>query len=490
MSNRRISTIFIALVLLASAAMAANKAAPRQNSFLDWGDSPEAYLLTSAERGEWLMVTSQSQADAFVANYWAKHGRAFHAEVMARIAAADKYFPLADRKGSTTERGRVFIVLGAPNRQQSNRNDNVASTQTFQGTPNSIEQRAVAGVVWVYKNDRLPKDLGVAELTVKFQTDVSRGYETIENPGLIEPYLKRAADYFVKNWKAPAGETAAAPVPTPTQQKAAVGASPLPPDDAVWGAPAALNGAIVTGDAYLSPTDKPFYAVNFYLPKGSFAEVGDLTVAGVIRDSSGQQVASVRTPAKAAQYDANGDRFVDASFELPAGHYTGAFALAAADGKLLASTHNEFDVMPAEHVGISKVLMTSRVDTLEKQAAFDPFTFVAMKYAVKGDRRFRSADKIGYFAIMANPTAAPAPSMSMKMKVSKDGKLVDPGSWMPVDLAQTGPHTYLLATQFEPNALSPGHYALEVQLRDMKADKTSEAFTKGYFAKAEFDVVQ
>jgi hypothetical protein len=266
-------------------------------------------------------------------------------------------------------------------------------------------------------------------------------------------------------------------------------ASPVPPDDAVWGTPA-LNGAIVTGDAYLSPTDKPFYAVNFYLPKGGFAEVGDVTVAGVIRNSSGHQVASVRTPAKAAQYDANGDRFVDASFELPAGHYTGAFALAKADGTLLASTRNDFDVMPAEHVGMSKVLMTSRIDTLDKQAAFDPFTFVAMKYAVKGDRRFRPADRIGYFTVVANPTAAPDPSLSMKMKVSRDGKVVDNGSWMPVELAQTGPHTYLLATQFEPNALSPGHYSLEVQLRDMKADKASEAYTKGYQARTEFDVIQ
>jgi hypothetical protein len=61
---------------------------------------------------------------------------------------------------------------------------------------------------------------------------------------------------------------------------------------------------------------------------------------------------------------------------------------------------------------------------------------------------------------------------------------------MPVELTQTGPHTYLLATQFEPNSLSPGHYAIEVQLRDMKADKTTDAYTKGYLSKAEFDVMK
>lgn len=487
MPFRRITLALAALLLAQFTILAADSPKPKKTgSFLDWGDSPEAYFLTGAERADWLMVHSQEQADAFIASYWARHP-GLHAELQARIAAADKYFPLGDLKGSETQRGRVFIILGPPNRQQSNRNDNVASSQTFQGNPNSIEQRAVSGTTWIYKNDRLPKDLGVAELTVKFQTDVSRGYEVIENPGLIEPYLTRAVDYFMKT--SAASSKPAAPS-TPTQVKAAVGAAPVPPDDAVWNAGDALKGAIVTGDSYVSPTDKPFYAVSFYLPKSSFTSVGDVTVAGVIRDGSGQQVASVRTPAKAAQYDANGDRFVDASFELPAGHYTGAFALATADGKVLSSAKNEFDVMPAEHVGVSKILMTSRIDTLDKQQAFDPFTFVAMKYAVKGDRRFHTADKIGYFTTVANPTAAPNPSMSMKMKVSLDGKVVDAGSWMPVELTQTGPHTYLLATQFEPNSLSPGHYAIEVQLRDMKADKTTEAYTKGYLSKAEFEVVQ
>src|SRR5213079_997959 len=113
-------------------------------------------------------------------------------------------------------------------------------------------------------------------------------------PGLIEPYLKRAADYFVANFKAPAGS---APAPTPPAIKAAVAAAPVPPDDAVWGAANALNGAIVTGESFISPTDKPFYALDFYLPKGSLESIGDITVAGVIRDGSGQQVASVRTPA-------------------------------------------------------------------------------------------------------------------------------------------------------------------------------------------------
>ena len=57
-----------------------------------------------------------------------------------------------------------------------------------------------------------------------------------------------------------------------------------------------------------------------------------------------------------------------------------------------------------------------------------------------------------------------------------------------MELTQTGPHTWLLATQFEANSFSPGHYALELQLRDMNAPKTSEAYVKGYVTVTEFDV--
>src|SRR5258708_5509459 len=381
MSHCRSLLAVVALFAIAISAFGADKKEKKRGLL----DSPAACFFTTDERIEFSGLQTEEEAKAFFDKYWAVHGPELHGEVENRIAAADKFFPLGDKKGSQTERGRVFMILGAPNRQRQDRNDSVSPTLSGGGAMNSIEQRAFMVTTWIYKIDRLPRDLAVAELTVTFQVDVNRGLDIIENPGLVEPYLTRAAAAFVKNFKAPVNPVMP---PTPTQQKAALAAMLVPPDDAVWAAESALNGAIVTGDSYVSPTDKPFYAIDFYLPKSGFASVADVVVAGVIRDSFGKQVASVRTPAKAVQYDANGDRFVDAAFELPGGHYTGAFALARADGTFLASSKQEFDVMPAEHVCITKVLMTSRIDTLQNQQACDPFTFVAMKYSVKGDRPF------------------------------------------------------------------------------------------------------
>ena len=479
-------------VIVALPALAADKKKDARPDYLQWGDSPEAYYMTGQESAKWLMILGKDDAEKFIADYWARRGgESFHQEVLARIKAADEYFSLPDRKGSETEKGRVFMILGAPNQQKEQRNSEgrpqapSAELGNF-GQNNALEAQARSRTTWLYKKDRLPPTLGVPEMTVTFQTDVSRGMQTIENPGLIEPFLRRVVDYKMEQLLAsvkPQQQTA-------TATKAEAGAAPAV-DPALWSAGEKLNGAVFTGESFVSPTEKTFYAASFYLPKATFAGAAQVVVAGSIKDDFGKEVATVHQTVTANEYEAGGDRYADVSIELAPGKYEGLFAIYSADGAtLLANTKKTFEVAAATQQRLSSVLMTSRIDTLEKQQAFDPFTFIATKYAVKGDHRFRASDKVGYFTVIANPTASPDPSVTMKMKVSRDGKVVDAGSWMPVDLSQTGPHTYLLATQFEPNSLTPGHYTVEVTVRDMKADKTSDAYAKGFQRTAEFDVVQ
>jgi len=467
------------LILFAIATLAAT---PKQGSFLDWGDSPEAYFLTAAERAAWAHVLSKPQADQFIADYWELHGAEFRAELQNRIAAADKYFGLSEKRGSETEKGRVFIILGAPNREhvtrQSSRGGGFSTGgSTGMAGPNSLEQGALVVTEWLYKKDRLPQELGVPELIVRFQTDISRGYQIIENPGLVEPYLKRAAEYYVS--RIARNETKTAGRATP------------PAQNAIWSSTAALNGAYFTGEPFISPTEKSFYAYSFYLPQSvaAFAGAKEVLLVGSIRDSSGKEVANARQPATPERYDASGDRYADGSVELSPGKYSGAFGLYTGDSAtLLASARADFEVPEQTATRVSRTLLTGHVDTLDKQTPFDPFTFVGMKYAVKGNSSFLKSDRIGYFTFIANPSLNPNPSMVMKMKVSRNGKIIDTTPSVPVELTQTGPHTWLLVTQFEANSFGSGHYILELQLRDMNAPKTSEAYVKGYVTMTEFDV--
>ena len=198
-----------------------------------------------------------------------------------------------------------------------------------------------------------------------------------------------------------------------------------------------------------------------------------------------------REQADLQAYGDSGDRYVDRSVALPPGKYEGMFALFTPEGTtMLASRRVQFSVPEKSAARASAVLLTSQINELEKQGSLDPFTFVATKYAVKGNRRFRPAEKIGLFTVVANPAGDPKPSMTMKMIVSKDGKVVDRTPPEPAPLTQTGPHTWLIGTQFDANTFKPGHYSIEVQLRDMNADKASEAYAKGYVSTTEFDVEQ
>jgi hypothetical protein len=115
---------------------------------------------------------------------------------------------------------------------------------------------------------------------------------------------------------------------------------------------------------------------------------------------------------------------------------------------------------------------------------------VATKYAVKGDHRFGASDKVGFYTVISNPTGEPQPVVSMQLTVVRDGKVLDQTPSERVPLVQTGPHTWLVGSLFEPSTFKPGHYTLEVRLRDLKADKGSNAFMNGYVTKAEFDVAQ
>lgn len=460
-------------VILSTVAFAAEI---RRGGSLDWGNSPEAYFLTTEERNAWNTIKTTEEADKFIAEYWKKHGEQFRRDIQARIAAADKHFELENVPGSKTEMGRVFMILGAPNKQNK------------QGTARQAGGNNITVVDWQYNSDRLPKGIGVDQLRVRFQTEPQKSRQTIENPGRVEPFLRKAIDMMIGEQLAQAA----------SQAPAATAATPAPAtpasattDPGLWSAAPNLNGAFFTGESYISPTEKSFYAYSFYLPKAVAALAAPQTIvmAGSIKDASGNQVASFRQNATPASYDAAGDRYADGSVELAPGKYNGVFAMYAEDGStLLATARTEFEVPEIAITRVSRPLLTSKIDTLETQAAFDPFTFVATKYAVKGNNTFRKSDGVGFFTFIANPTATPDPNMSFRMKVLRGSTLVEQSPMMPAALQQTGPHTYLLATRFEPNSFSPGHYKLEITVKDMNAPKDSEAYTKGYVRNVEFDV--
>ena len=474
----------IATVFLAVAAFGAD-------DIMKWNKTPEAYYMTSEEKAAWKRVASPEQAQKFVDEFRQKRGEQFLKDVRTRIDIADKQFKLDKTIGSLTQKGRVFMLLGPPNQARSNRE--VAETREGEAMMggNILENKAIIGTDWVYERDRLPAELGLSQLKVKFVYDARRGFESIDNLANVEPHLQKAAEIVSKAYIADTAQRTAQRAQTPAAQPA-VAATPAAADP-LWSNTPALNGAIVTGDAFLSPREETYYAYNFYVPKSATAFSGNSgLLVTLVRNEAGQQVVSDRKQVELSAYDsASGARFVDHSVALPPGKYEGLFAFYSPDGTtLLASHRTSFVVAPKEQPRASALFLTSRIDTLDKQEPLDPFTFVATKYAVRADRQFRTSDKLAFFTVVSNPTGSPSPNLMQKMLFKKDGKEFAKTPLEPAQLTQTGPNTFLVGNAFDPETFPAGHYTLELQVRDMNAPDDSPLRKQGWVLTSEFDIIK
>ncbi len=457
---------------------------------MKWNKTPEAYYMTPAEREAWKKVASPDDARKFIDEFRRKRGEQFLKDVRTRIDKADEQFKLDRTPGSQTQRGRVWILIGSPSRSTTNRNlqdtRGMDAQSVFQNR--TIESQGLIVTEWTYDSDRLAPELGRKSLTVRFQTDSARGYETIDNIGQIEPYLTQVAELVSKKYISDVEKQTSqrASLPSPSSMV-------LTGPDPLWNATPSLNGAVFTGDAFLSPTEEPFYAYSLYVPKSAtaFGDWKSALVVTLVKDASGQQIVANREQVDISNYDDAGNRYIDRSVALNPGKYEGLFAVYTPDGATLLASHRAaFEVAPKDAMRASALMLTSRIDTLEGQKPLDPFTFVATKYAIRGDRRFLPTDKLAFFTVIANPTGSPAPKLMQKMIFMVDGKDFARTPLEPAQVTQTGPNTFLIGNAFDPDTFKPGHYTLEVQVRDMNAPDGSELKTRGWVLKNEFDVVK
>jgi len=91
----------------------------------DFAKGPTQYLLTKEEQKQWRSVATDEQAKAFIDLFWARRdpspGTArneFHDGILERIKHADESYATAQLRGSATDRGKVYIVMGASDRPE------------------------------------------------------------------------------------------------------------------------------------------------------------------------------------------------------------------------------------------------------------------------------------------------------------------------------------------------------------------------------------
>jgi GWxTD domain-containing protein len=178
----------------------------------DWAAGPVRFLLSADERRDFLRLSDPLSRSEYVVNFWKSHDprpetleNELREEFEKRVAFADAHFAQDEVRGALTDRGMVFLLLGAPTyigrrpittgedtsdpagMSRFTRNDVVtaqagldprASGQVVDrmtGPTNKLPDAAVNWrEFWHYRREVLPK--GVPYQQVDFEFITRRGY--------------------------------------------------------------------------------------------------------------------------------------------------------------------------------------------------------------------------------------------------------------------------------------------------------------------------
>jgi GWxTD domain-containing protein len=453
--------LFLAGVAVTSLALA------QLSKYKDWAKSPEAYFLTPEEKQAWSAITTDADAEKFIALYWAKRDptpgtpqNEFRDGVMRRIAAANEQFKLRRyNKGSESNRGRVFIVLGAPNRASQARLGGTSggatpdtglgrSGATLPGASgiNPDQSTTAVAVSWTYDTNHFDPSWGIPEFKANFTVDPLRGSDDMTKDPLVERAMAVVAEKSIVN---PSGAVAAAPAGAPPSAASGVApavppaatgpATAAPPPPPAPAAAAALPAASRTileamlkkkpesssdfwGGSFNSIPGDGFYAMQLYLPAGK-APAGPVKFGGIVTKESGEEAATFWEDATFTDMKTGSrtDKVFERSVVLPSGSYRGSFGLFPGDGATaLASGESSFRIAakPADFEVSPLILANTLTPLTKRPSPTDPFVFgmeKPIKVEPKADHLFGKQDSLWYFYTVWNPklpesAAAPAPA--------------------------------------------------------------------------------
>jgi GWxTD domain-containing protein len=162
-----------------------------------WGASSEFRILaTQRERDEWDRLRTEEEQRAFVERFWTTRDpdpqtkvNEARIEFLHRIAFADVAFnEVPDGRGSLTDRGRVFVLLGPPQRvsiRPLTRREVVSAPRRTIHPGSAAEQ-------WTYFHDSLPLSMPRNELVFSFVSTGGSLVRRLQYDFLTEKAMKDA----------------------------------------------------------------------------------------------------------------------------------------------------------------------------------------------------------------------------------------------------------------------------------------------------------
>jgi GWxTD domain-containing protein len=154
-----------------------------------WGASSEFLLLaTEEERERWNRLETDLDRSAFVSRFWQRR-QTHQSELLRRVRFAEHTFPSLDERGALTDRGRVFVLLGAPARVYRQA---LQRGQTILTPRNS--RRPLEGELerWVYSPAQIPAAIPAAQIEFRFVTQPGYGQGVMEKDFMALKALEEA----------------------------------------------------------------------------------------------------------------------------------------------------------------------------------------------------------------------------------------------------------------------------------------------------------
>ncbi|HYC62815.1 MAG TPA: GWxTD domain-containing protein [Thermoanaerobaculia bacterium] len=519
---------FVAGVLL-TLSLAAAAFGKLSKEYEDFAKGPTQHLLTRDEQKQWKAIATDDQAKAFIDLFWARRdpspgtpANEYREGILRRIARADELYGTAKVKGSATDRGKVFVLMGSPTAMKRGGPESAggvrAPNSTF-GQETGLNATSVQGVApsetWQYEQAKITEiTFGQPLVQIAFSdqyasnvwkmerivgTDYATIFDRVAKSYITQPGLTEVPTYAVGGGAVTAATTIATTAAATMTPAATATATSIKSDvlrqavDEARAAKAASDTLFLSYGEFVTPEGEYFVPVQVYVPKSAGLAAGSqVTFFGAVYDESGRRITELEEPATLA---ASGDAaFYARSLTIPAGSYTGTFGLAK-DGKPIAvvSQPMKLQGLDKSAPAVSSMMLSNNVYALtEAQKPTDPFAFGGIKVVPKGDRTFRPTDELWYFMEAQNPgidVETNQPKMSMKVTI--DGKAADgtevnrsaPASLAEVQALKGVAGHYVLGQSMPLASFQPGSYTITVKVTDI-------ALGKSYEFKEPFRVVQ
>lgn len=530
-AHRTLATATAVLAVAATAvtpppaAASAEAAAPLAPIYVEWREGPASHLSTAAERKRWAELSSDAEAEDFIRLFWAQRDplpatsdNELQREFERRVVFADQQFAETgtggeEIRGSMSERGRVLILLGPPQRRQRGGAQGASSGGDFGVVENrrgaALADRPAAGddsrvagrggtterfgvasnEVWVYEEESLPSSGKGARLEVVFRSEPGKDrWELLENPRLGGYLLQAIQGAMVRPDLMIAdlghsgdgvvmedgfGVYGATPLPTSATQLAALSAPPA------TASPAAIPPQTAS-DTHLSSavfraTDGT-WIVPLQVARIGAAAQRSRPLFGELADTAGDIKLAFRLDPGAP--DSDGRRFARATLVAPPGDYRLTVGEVGDDGDPIWRDTRPVSVPAVRHeLWLSDVVLSGRVFSLDRpQGMLEPWTWQGVMVVPEPDRTFRQGDMLWYYLHVCQPELDEESQPHIQMALDLDGA-IDTSGRVRIDPYQVGDDCWVLAQAYDllPERFPAGDYRLGITVRDTLADHTVTA---------------